>query len=149
MVYGPGACCQGAPLHLPDLLEGLHGGYVRLSSPSSLGTKGVACSLRNRRCTGGAFAWAAAKSGSSSATAAKCELCLSTQWCGPPILRGSSRSPSTMQFNACWLTTCEGGPLRPGYRASCALRGCAPMMEASTMCTVRWDGGVCKRYVTR
>ena len=93
------------------------------SSPSSLGTKRIACSLGNRRCTGGAFPWAVANSGSSSGTAAKCELCLTTQWCGPPILRGS-RSPSTIQFNACWLTKCEGGPLMPRWRASCALRTC-------------------------
>ena len=33
----------------------------------------MACSLGNVRCGGGAFAWAAAKSGSSSGTAAKCE----------------------------------------------------------------------------
>ena len=83
------------------------------SSPSSLSTKSVACSLSNTRCTGGAFAWAAAKSGSSSGTAAKCELCLTTQWCGPPILCGSRRSPSTIQFNAWWLTRCEVGPLMP------------------------------------
>ena len=34
----------------------------------------------------------------------------------------------------------------PRYRASCALRRCAPMMEASTMCTVQPDGGVWSRY---
>ena len=63
------------------------------STPSSLGTKRVVCSLGNGTCTGGAFAWAAAKSGSSSGTAAKCELCRTTQWWGPPILRGDRRSP--------------------------------------------------------
>ena len=83
------------------------------SSPSSLGTKRVASSLGNRRCIGGAFAWAAAKSGCSSGTAAKCELCLTTRWCGPLIMRGSRRSPSAIQFNACWLTRCEVGPLMP------------------------------------
>ena len=35
----------------------------------------------------------------------------------------------------------------PRYRASCALRRCAPMMEASTVCTVWHDGGVWSRYV--
>ena len=34
-------------------------------SQLSLGTKRVACSLGNRRCTGRTFAWAAAKSSSS------------------------------------------------------------------------------------
>ena len=116
------------------------------SSPWSLGTKRVACSLGNRRCIGGAFASAAAKYGSSSGTPAKCELCLTTQLCGPPILRGSRCGPSTIQFNACWLTRCEVGPLMPRYRASCALRICAPIMQASTMCTMRSDGGVCSRY---
>ena len=116
------------------------------SSQSSLGTKRVACSLGNRRCIGGAFVWVVAKSGSSSRTAAKCELCLTTEWCGPPILRGSRCSPSTIEFNACWLTRCELGPLMPRYRASRALRRCAPTMEASAVCAVRSDGGVCSRY---
>ena len=52
-------------------------------TPSSLGTKRVACSFGNRRRTGGAFAWAAAKSGPSSGTATKCKLCRNTQWWGP------------------------------------------------------------------
>ena len=34
----------------------------------------------------------------------------------------------------------------PGYRAFCALRRCAPKMEAYTTCTVHADGGVCNRY---
>ena len=38
--------------------------------------QGVTCSVGHRICTGGAFAWAAAKSGSSSGTAAKCKLYL-------------------------------------------------------------------------
>ena len=94
----------------------------------------------------GAIARAAAESGASSGTAAKCELCRTTQWCGPPTLRGSRRSPSTIQLSVCWLTRCEVGPLMPRYTASFALRRCAPMMEASTTCTVHADGGVCKRY---
>ena len=36
----------------------------------------------------------------------------------------------------------------PRYRASCALRRCAPMMEASTTCTMLPDGGVWSRYTT-
>ena len=34
----------------------------------------------------------------------------------------------------------------PRYRASWALRRCAPMMEASTTCSMHADGGVCNRY---
>ena len=67
-----------------------------------------------------------------SGTAAKCELCRTTQWLGPPTLRGSRRRTSTIQFNTCWLSRWEVGPLMPRYRASCALRRCASMMEASS-----------------
>ena len=116
------------------------------SPPLSPGTKRMACSFGRTRWTGGAIARAAAESGASSGTAAKCELCLTTQWCGPPTRRGSRRSPSTIQLSACWLTRCDVGPLMPRYRASYALRRCAPMMDASTTCTVHADGGVCNRY---
>ena len=34
----------------------------------------------------------------------------------------------------------------PRYRASYALRRCAPMMQASTTCTVWTEGGVWSRY---
>ena len=68
---------------------------------------------------------------------------------GPPTLRGSHRSPSSIQLSACWLTRCEVGPLIPRYRVSCTLRRCAPMMEASTPCTVHADGGVCNRDCRR
>ena len=34
----------------------------------------------------------------------------------------------------------------PRSRVSCALRRCAPMMDASTTCTVHADGGVCNSY---
>ena len=61
----------------------------------------VACSLGKRRGTGGAFVWAVAKSSSSNGTAAKCELCRTTLWWGPPTLRGSRHRPCTMQFNVC------------------------------------------------
>ena len=56
------------------------------SSPLSPGTKRMACSFGRTRWTGGAIARAAAESGASSGTAAKCELCLTTQWCGPPTI---------------------------------------------------------------
>ena len=91
------------------------------STPSSLGTKRVACPFGNRRCTGGAFVRAAAKSASRSGTAAKCELCRTTEWWGPQTVRGSRHGPSTIQFNAYWLTRWEVGPLMPRYRAFCAL----------------------------
>ena len=88
-------------------------GTCGLSTPSSLGTKRVACSFGNKRCTGGAFAWAATKSGSSSGTDAKCELCCTTQWWGPPIVRGSRRSPSKIQFNASVYGLLRPAQVRP------------------------------------
>ena len=64
----------------------------------------------------------------------------------PPYAAWQPPQPLTIQLSACWLTRCEVGPLMPRYRASCAPRRCAPMMEASTTCTVKADGGVCNRY---
>ena len=65
---GPGACCQGARLHLPDQLEGLHGGYMRLELPIVPSHQEDCMFLTQQEINGGGFAWAAAKSGSSSGT---------------------------------------------------------------------------------
>ena len=56
------------------------------SSPLSPGTKRMACSFGRTRWTGGAIARAAAESGASSGTAAKCELCLAPVHVGIPWL---------------------------------------------------------------
>ena len=87
-------------------MEGTRGS----SSPSSPGTKRMACSLGRTRCTSGAIARAAAESGASSGTAAKCELCLTTQWCGPPTRRGSRRIPSTLTTHLPTWRHCPGPP---------------------------------------
>ena len=63
------------------------------SSPLSPGTKRMACSFGRTRWTGGVIARAAADSGASSGTAAKCELCLTTQWCGPQLGVAAAAAP--------------------------------------------------------